>query len=241
MGMRDGQVVAVIGASSGIGRATAARFLRAHWRVAVMARRGTLLQELLDAHGAAPDTGWAYAGDATQGPDVAAFLAGTMERLGRIDALILNTGWNIPNRALADMTPADWERVIAANLHSAFHGTHAALPLMRRQGGGLIIYVSSVGALAADTSGAAYQAAKHGITGLAGAVRVEEQRHGIRASIIFPGMVDTPLLDQRPVVPSPAQRAAALQPEDVAECCAFIARQPPHVLIPELVIRPALL
>ena len=240
-GVSGERVAAVVGASSGIGRATAARFLRQGWRVAVMARRAALLDALLQAEGAADgQRGWAHTGNATRLEDVQAFVDGTVARMGRIDALVLNTGLNIRDRALAALAPEDWRRMLAANLDSAYYGTRAALPHLRRQGGGLILYISSVGALQADASGAAYQAAKHGITGLANAVRVEEGRHGIRVSIVFPGMVNTPMVLERPVVPTPEQLAACLQPEDVAACCAFIADQPPHVMIPELVIRPAL-
>jgi NAD(P)-dependent dehydrogenase (short-subunit alcohol dehydrogenase family) len=233
-------VVAVTGASSGIGRATAVRFLRRGWRVAVMARRGALLAELLAAEGAEADgRGWACGGDATRLEDMEAFIDGTVARLGGLDAVVLNVGLNVRRRALTELSPEDWRRVQATNLDAAYYGTRAALPHLRRQGGGLLIYISSVGALEADASGAAYQAAKHGITGLANAVRFEEQRHGVRVSVIFPGMVNTPLVLERPVVPSPAQLAACLQPEDVAACCTFIAEQGAHVVIPELVIRPA--
>lgn len=235
------QVIAVVGASSGIGRAIAARFLDAGCVVSTMARRGTLLADLIAEHRPGGDRAWSHAGDATVRTDVQSFIDGTVERLGRLDVLVINAGLNIKGRALTDLTPETWDRMIAVNLTSAFHCTHLALPHMRRQGGGLLIYISSVGALSADASGAAYQAAKHGITGLVGAVRVEEKAHRIRTSIIFPGAVNTPLIMERPTPPTPEQLAVALQPDDVAAACHFIASLPPYVTVPELVMRPALL
>lgn len=236
--MADSKVVAITGASSGIGRAAAARFLDEGWRVSVMARRGPLLQELLREHPPqGSGDGLTRAGDASERPDVDAWIDATLERFGRIDVLVCNVGLNIKNRALAHLTAADWDRMLRANLDSAFHCTHAALPHLRRQGGGVVVYVSSVSARHLDGSGAAYQAAKHGLTGLANAVRHEEQRNGIRATLIEPGMVNTPLVLQRPVPPTSEQLAAALQPADVASAIHFVATLPDHVYVPELEIR----
>lgn len=161
----------------------------------------------------------------------------TVARFGRIDVMVCNAGMNIKNRALVDLTAGDWDRMLRANLDAAFHCTHAALPHWRRQGGGLVIYISSVSARYGDGSGAAYQAAKHGLTGLANAVRHEEQRNGVRATLIEPGVVNTPLVMQRPVPPTPEQLAAALQPDDVAAAIQFVATLPDHVYVPELEMR----
>lgn len=235
------QVVAVVGASSGIGRATAAAFLDAGCAVAVMARRGALLADLLAERRPDGARAWALAGDATSPADVRAFVAGTVERFGRIDVLVASAGLNIRARAFRELTPESWQRLLEANLTSAFHCTQAVLPQLRAQGGGLVIYISSVSGLGADASGAAYQAAKHGLNGLVGAVRHEETDRRIRFSIIYPGAVNTPLVLQRPVPPTPAQLELALQPEDVAAACLFIAGMPPRVAVPEVVLRPALL
>ncbi len=240
-GSRLAQVAAITGASSGIGRAVARHFLRAGGPVALLARRGGLLDELLGQERPGGGDAWACPGDATDPAAVQAFVDGTVARFKRLDVLVLAVGWNVPDRALTSITPERFRSLIDANLHSAFLATHAALPHLRRQEGGLIIYISSVSAIAPDASGAAYQAAKHGLTGLANAVRFEEQRHGIRASLICPGVVDTPLLRQRPQPPAPQDLARALQPEDVAAACAFLAELPPRAVVPELVIRPTLL
>ena len=88
---------------------------------------------------------------------------------------------------------------------------------MRKQGGGHLIYISSISGLMPDVSGAAYQAGKRGLLGLAHAIRVEEKEHGIRTCVICPGLVETEILEKRPVKPTADVLAKALQPEDVAE------------------------
>ena len=234
----DSKVIAISGASSGIGRAVAAGFLDEGARISVLARRGQLLAELLREHPpVAPEGALAHTGDASVRADADAWIEATMRRFGRIDVLVCSAGMNIKNRALAHLTAEDWDRMLRGNLDSAFHCTHAALPHMRRQGGGLVIYVSSVSARHADASGAAYQAAKHGLTGLANAVRNEEQRNGIRATLIEPGVVNTPLVMQRPVPPTPEQLAIALQPADVAAAIHFVVSLPERVYVPELEMR----
>ncbi len=209
--------------------------------MALLARRGALLEGLVDQERPGRSDTWACPGDATDAAAVQSFIDGTVARFERLDVLVLAVGWNVPDRSLASLSPDRFRALVDANLHSAFLATHAALPHLRRQEGGLIIYISSISALAPDASGAGYQAAKHGLTGLANAVRFEEQRHGIRASLVCPGVVDTPLLQQRPQPPSPQDLARALQPEDIAAACAFLAELPPRAVVPELVIRPTLL
>src|SRR5262249_44290092 len=147
----------------------------------------------------------------------------------------------IPDRSLTRLTPETWEMMLATNLTGAFHCTQLALPVMREQGDGLLIYVATAAVGRPDLSGAAYQASKHGMVGLAHATREEEKRHGIRTSVIFPGLTDTPLLLQRPVPTPPEVVAQALQPDDVAQACLFLATLPPRACVPELTIVPATL
>jgi len=95
--------------------------------------------------------------------------------------------------------------------------------------------------LAPDVSGASYQAAKRGILGLAHAIRVEEKENGIRTCVICPGLVDTEILEKRPVKPTAEMLAKALRPEDVAEVALSVAKLPARAVVPEMQILPTYL
>ena len=130
--------------------------------------------------------------------------------------------------------------MLSANLDGAFHCVHAVLPGMRRQGVGTVVVINSeAGRAASAKSGVAYVASKFGLAGLVQSLNAEERAHGIRACSIFPGDVNTPLLDRRPQPPPPEARVKMLQPEDVAAAIWLAVSLPPRAIVEELVIRPA--
>src|SRR5204863_4956718 len=106
---------------------------------------------------------------------------------------------------------------------------------------GHLIYVASISGIVPDISGAAYQATKRGIIGLAHAIRVEEKENGIRTCAICPGLVETEILERRPVKPSAEMLAKALQPVDVAEAVLAVAKLPARAVVPEMQLMPTLL
>jgi serine 3-dehydrogenase len=165
----------------------------------------------------------------------------TRERLGEIDILVYNSGTNVKDRALTRLTPAIWDRMMSVNLNGAYYATQAVLPAMRERGGGHLMYVASISAIVPDVSGAAYQASKRGLLGMAHAVRVEEKENGIRTCVICPGLVDTEILENRPVKPPAETLAKALQAQDVAEAIVSVAKLPPRAAVPELQIMPTAL
>jgi len=235
------QVVLVLGASSGIGRETAILFAREGARVMAAARREDRLRALqaeLAAENLAIEIGVA---DASVVADVDAIVKRTRERLGEIDIMVYNTGTNVKDRALTRLTPAIWDRMVSVNMNGAFYATHAVLPSMRQRGAGHLIYVASISGIVPDVSGAAYQASKRGLLGMAHAVRVEEKENGIRTCVICPGLVDTEILENRPVKPSPETLAKALQPGDVAEAILAVAKLPARTVVPELQLLPTYL
>ena len=117
--------------------------------------------------------------------------------------------------------------------------THAVLPQMRARREGMIINISSVvGRRANPLGGAGYNAAKFGMSALGLTLSVEEKDAGIRVTNIYPGEVDTPLLDHRPQQVTAEHRAKVLQPEDVAAAVLFVCTLPPRAHVPELVIKP---
>ena len=137
------------------------------------------------------------------------------------------------------MDPAVCDRVMAINATGAFHVMHAALPGMRARGDGLIINIVSVaGRRVFPLAGAPYSASKFAQAALGSFVNAEAAGEGVRVTNIYPGEVNTPILDQRPEPPPPAQRVKMLQPEDFGGLVATIARLPKRALVSDLVITP---
>ena len=240
-GRLAGKTALVVGATSGMGRATAVLFAREGARLALAGRRAGLLQELGEQ--IAQETGLATLGltcDVRNRDEVGAMISAAHAHLGRIDTIVYASGTNTPDRSLTRLTPELWAELLGTNLDGAFHTTQLALPYLRAQGDGLIIYLSSIGGKVADASGAAYQASKHALNGLSGATMWEEKEHGIRTSVIYPGLTITPLLEKRPAPTAPELLEKALLAEDIADACLYIAALPPRVHVPELIIRPAL-
>jgi serine 3-dehydrogenase (NADP+) len=231
------QVVLVVGASSGIGRETAILFLREGAKVMASARREDRLLVLKEEHPRMET----FVADACDPFEMENLVLETRGRLGQIDILVFAAGTNTPDRAMSRLTAEIWDMMIGANLNAAYYATRAVLPVMRQRKAGHLIYISSISGLVPDVSGASYQAAKRGVVGLAHAIRVEEKEHGIRTCVICPGLVETEILEKRPVKPSAETLAKALQPEDVAEAVIAVAKLPARVAIPELQILPTLL
>jgi len=231
------QIVLVVGASSGIGRATAALFAREGARVTASARRQDRLDGLRKEYPGIE----VVSADAGKVADMEKLAQGVLSAHGKIDILIYSAGTNIQDRALKRLNPSLWDMMVSVNLNSAYYITQAVLPAMREKGAGHLIYVSSISGLVPDVSGAAYQAAKRGLLGLAHAIRVEEKENGIRTCVICPGLVDTEILVNRPVKPSAETLAKALQPEDIAEAALFVAQLPPRATVPEMQLVPTVL
>jgi len=232
------QVVLVVGASSGIGRATAVLFAREGARVMASARREERLQTLqkqLSEEGHSIEIAPA---DASRAREMEQLAQRTHTKLGSIDILVFATGTNTPDRSMKRLTTEIWDTMLSVNLNGAYYITRAVLPSMREKGAGHLIYISSISGLLADVSGAAYQAGKRGLIGLAHAIRVEEKENGIRTCVVCPGLVDTEILEKRPVKPAADVIAKALQPEDVAEVVVSVAKLPVRAVVPEIQILP---
>jgi serine 3-dehydrogenase (NADP+) len=236
-----GKVALVLGASSGIGRAAAVLLAREGASVFASARRLDRLTELQSELEKERHQIGISAADASHAGQMDRLAGEVAERFGKVDILVYATGTNTPDRTMERLTPTIWDTLINVNLNSAYYATQALLPQMREAGAGHLIYVSSISGLVPDVSGAAYQASKRGLLGLAHAIRMEEKQHGIRTCVICPGLVDTELLEKRPVKPSADVLAQAMQPEDVAEAILAVAKMHPRVAIPELQILPTTL
>lgn len=232
------QVVLVLGASSGIGREAARLFAQEEAHVMAAARRKERLESLRNQFSGAVEI---FAGDASNAAEMQRLGQRTHERFGKIDILVYATGTNTPDRALTRLNPDIWNELVSVNLNGAYYITSAVLPFMREAKSGHLIYISSISGLLPDVSGAAYQAAKRGLVGLAHAIRMEEKENGIRTCVVCPGLVDTELLEKRPVKPTAETLGKALKPEDVAEVVLHIAKLPQRAAVPEVQVMPAYL
>jgi serine 3-dehydrogenase (NADP+) len=235
------QVALVIGASSGIGRESAVLLAREGAKVVASARREDRLRELQTQLKNEGNPIEILAADASQVRDMAKLADFTRSKFGRIDVLVFVTGTNTPDRAMTRLNPDIWNMMINVNLNGAYYATQAVLPGMREQKSGHLIYISSISGLVPDVSGAAYQASKRGLLGLSHAIRVEEKENGIRTCVVCPGLVETEILEKRPVKPSAETLAKALQPEDVAEVVVSVAKLPARAAVPEMQIMPTYL
>ncbi len=227
----SGKTALIIGASSGIGLATANLFADSGAKVHAAARRREAIQE-----GAGGRDVTAHALDISEEESVRR----TVEEVGEtdgIDILAVAAGMNFPERRLEQLTADGWDAMISVNLSGAFYTIRAALPYLRASRG-LVVLISSVSGRWPDASGPAYQASKAGMTELAHAAGFEEHVNGVRFTSILPGIVDTPILDNRPEPPPREVRDAALKPEDVARACLFLATLPPRAYVPELTMVP---
>jgi NAD(P)-dependent dehydrogenase (short-subunit alcohol dehydrogenase family) len=234
-----GRTALVTGGGSGIGLAVARALLGEGARVAITGRDEDKLRRAAAAL-AAGDALTSRAADVTDPDQVQALVRDVSARLGRIDILVNNAGANLKERTFRELTPQSWRRMLAANLDGAFYCCRAVLPQMAQRQDGLIINVNSIsGKRAHPLGGIAYVAAKFGLRGLALGLAAEEKASGIRVSSIYPGEVDTPILEVRPQPVSDEHRRGILRPEDVAAAVLFIATLPPRASVPELVIAPA--
>jgi serine 3-dehydrogenase len=236
-----GQVVLIVGASSGIGRETVVLFAREGARVMASARREDRLRDLqsqMEKEGFAVEI---FPADASSAAEMKHLAQRTRDQFGKIDILVYSTGTNTPDRSMKRMNSEIWDMMISVNLNGAYYITSAVLPSMRENGAGHLIYISSISGLVPDVSGAAYQASKRGLLGLAHAIRVEEKENGIRTCVVCPGLVDTEILEKRPVKTSAEMLAKSMQPEDIAEAVLSVAKLPVRASVPELQILPTYL
>jgi NADP-dependent 3-hydroxy acid dehydrogenase YdfG len=239
----SGQVVAVTGASSGIGEATALACARAGAAVALAARRVERVEELAQRIVAAGGRAVAIGADVGEEEQAGEFVRRAHSELGRLDVLVNNAGVMLLG-PIADAPTEEWRRMIHANVFGVLYCTHAALPLMREQGSGHIVNVSSVAGRFARLGSGVYNLTKWGVGAFSESLRQEAVALGIRVTLIEPGAVATELVGHnRPeVLEQMAKRFAGVTPlssEDIATAILYAIAQPPNVSVNELLIRPS--
>lgn len=230
----------ITGAGSGVGRATVLRFLAGGWSVVLIGRRAEALAETVALAGPiSPDRVAVHSCDIGDPAAVDAMAAAVLGRFGRVDALINAAGTNIPRRSWSELSRADYQAVMATNLNGAVYCVQAFLTTFRAQGAATVININSeAGLQASPKAGVAYVASKFALAGLTQSLNAEERVNGIRACSIFPGDIDTPLLDRRAQPPPPEARAKMLQGDDVAACAWMVVNLPARAVVEQLLIRP---
>ena len=231
-----GQVAWITGGGTGIGESGAIKLAEAGCQVVLSGRRA----EPLEAVAAQiPGDVSIEPLDVSNNESVIAVTERILERYGRIDIGVFSAGINVKDRNWPVISIDSWNDVINIDLNGAFYCCQAVLPSMRTNGGGVIINVSSMAAKGIGfITGPAYTAAKHAMNAMTASLILEERNNGIRATALCPGEVATPILDQRPVPVSPEDQARILQSDDLGEVIRFIAQQPPHVKLNEIMINP---
>lgn len=234
----SGENALVVGGGSGIGRAIAWALARAGCRVAVAGRRPEALNATCRDYDG-PSQIVAHAVDVTDRASVCKLVEWFEQTVGPTNILVNAAGINIRDRTMAEMQPEQWDEVLATNATGAYNCLAAVLPSMRERKCGTIVQVSSVaGKRALALGGVAYCASKFAMTALGAAAGQEEAANGIRITNIYPGEVDTPLLDHRPTPVTAEHRARILRPQDVADLVVAICALPPQAHVPEVVIKP---
>lgn len=239
--MRDlkGKVTWITGAGSGIGAGTALAYAGVGMRLVLSGRREAELQQVAAQVVARGGSARVAVLDVSDADAVQAVADSIAQQEGRLDVLVNSAGLNVRERNWKHLQRAGWDQVLRIDLDGTFYCCHAALPMMRAQGDGLIINVSSwAGKHVSTLTGPAYSAAKFGVNAMTESLNIEEGIHGIRATAVCPGEVATPILDKRPIPVSAEDRARMVQADDCGELMLFLARMPVHVCLNEVTISP---
>ena len=228
------RVALVTGGSRGIGRAIVEALLGEGWSVSFCGRsaqHAAAAGEELAARWPGRVDGSAV--DVRDHAAVRAWVDAAAERHGRIDCLVNNAGLGVFGR-VDEIAPEKWAEVIGTNLSGAFHALAAAVPHLRRAGGGFVLNVGSLAAKNPFAGGAAYNASKFGLLGFSEAAMLDLRHEGIRVGCILPGSVDTEFHgDRRP------ERSWMLAPEDVARAVVDLLRYPERALPSLVELRPS--
>ena len=231
MGRLEGKVVLVTGGGRGIGKGIARGMVAEGASVAIASRQSQTLEQTaaeLREGGAAV---LAVPADVTDEAQVERLFGAVMERFGRLDVLVNNAG-AFEGGPLDELSLADWSHVIAVNLTGPFLCTRAAFRIMKPQGGGRIINVSSISAQRVRPNSAPYSASKHGVWGLTQVTALEGRDHNIAASCLYPGNTRV----ERSSATTDAE--ANMGVDDLAQAAVWMALLPPHVTMLEATVLP---
>lgn len=239
----ENKVAIVTGASSGIGEATAIALAAEGARVTIAARRADRLEALAQRIQKVGSEALVSVTDVAQAEQVYQMVNRTRERWGRVDILVNNAGVMLLG-PVDGANIADWRRMLDINVWGLMVATHAVLPIMKAQGGGDIVNVSSVAGRQTSAFAAVYSATKFAVYAFSEGLRKQETKNHIRVILIEPGVVATELTDH--ITHEPTKRdikewirgMEPLKSEDIASAILFAVTQPRHVSVNEVLVRP---
>ena len=239
----SGQVVAVTGASSGIGEATALACAQAGAAVALAARRAERIQSLAERIISEGGRAIAVPTDVGEEAQAGTFIERAHAELGRLDVLVNNAGVMLLG-PIENAPTEEWRQMIHANVFGVLYCTHAALPLMHEQGSGHVVNVSSVAGRVARAGSGVYNLTKFGVGAFSESLRQEAVAYVVRVTIVEPGAVATELPGHnRPEVLEQMAKAFAgvtpLTSQDIANAVVYAISQPPNVSVNEMLVRPS--
>jgi NAD(P)-dependent dehydrogenase (short-subunit alcohol dehydrogenase family) len=238
----SGKTALVTGGATGIGQAIVAALAGEGCRVAIAGRSREKLQKAADQwkqENPIHENLLVHSCDVADRQSVAALFDWATTQLGPIDILVNNAGVNSRTRLMSDMPPETWDKTLSINATGAYNCMYAVLPQMRSRRDGLIVNISSIaGKRVSLLGGAAYCASKFAMAALSLSVALEEGKNGIRVTTVYPGEVDTPILEDRPKPLTPEHRARILRPKDVADVVLCSACLPPRAHVPEMIVKP---
>ena len=236
MGQLDGKIALVTGASRSIGKAIAIGLAKEGAELVLAARTLEGLNATAEKVREAGSEALVVATDVKDEAQIEALFEKTMERYGRLDILVNNAG-AFGGSPFDELTTESWDNIIDTNLRAPFLCARAAFRIMKKRGGGRIINIGSISASRVRAGTAPYNCAKFGLVGLTHTIALEGREHNINCGILQPGLVKR---DEGP--PSgprlPSFDIPVMEPEEIAAAAVFMACQPPHVNVLEIVQLP---
>lgn len=232
MGQLDGKVTIVTGASRGIGKAIAIAMGQQGANLVLAARTLEGLKETQASITACGARAEIVPTDVSSEQQIENLFSKTMEWFGRLDILVNNAGLFV-NQPIDQMSTETWDNIIAVELRAPFICTRAAIRIMKPQGGGRIINIGSISAQRVRANTAPYNCAKFGLVGLTHTTALEGRQYGITCGILHPGITGDLSRNAKKAVPDPM-----MSYEEIAATAVYMASQPPHVNILELIQLP---
>lgn len=237
-----GKVIVIMGASSGIGEATARKVAQEGGKLVIAARRENRLKELVES---LPNAEITYkVADVTIRTEVQAVIDLAMEKYGRVDVLYNNAGV-MPTALLSEKRFDEWRQMLDINIMGVLNGIGAVLPIMKKQQSGHIIATDSIAGHVVYEGSAVYCGTKFAVRAIMEGLRQEERENNIRSTIISPGLVDTELYTtindpkNRERVKNNAKiEGLGLTPDIIADAVAYAIDTPDSVAVSEVIIRP---